>query len=147
MHSNEILACLGRADDSREVTQILAALEVKKKIKLPRDEDAAYVEMPKQGLALIFRPEGPKTSRLALTAVKFYSDAEKGYAAFTGELPKRLSFADTKAETHKKLGEPTEVNDAMRLDVWRSKETVLAVKYAKDTQRIGVITVQCPAGD
>lgn len=143
MNCEEFQICLGRTVDSPEVVRILAALEPKK-IRVPRDEDEAYVEWPKKGLALIFRHSDPKRRQLTLVAVKFYSDTEHGYVAFSGELPRKLSFADSRMDAHKKLGKPTEINEAMRLDVWRTEERVLALKYDRATHRVGVITLQPP---
>lgn len=42
----------------------------------------ARIDLPEQGLSLIFLPEGPKTGKLALAAVQFVSDAEEGFKTF-----------------------------------------------------------------
>jgi len=144
MDSKDFIASLRKPDDSPEVSRLLNALAVTKKLKMPKDDIEARVSLPKNGVTLIFKPEGPKSSRLVLAAVQFYSDAEKGYTIFPGALPDKLSFSDKQADVIRKLGKPTESKKAFRLDRWRYKDTVWTIKYAKDDGRIGVITVHAP---
>ena len=142
MHSNDFIAALGKGEETPEVQRIFSAFGVTKKLKMPRDDIEARVDLPKDGLSLVFEPEGPKTSRLLFTAVQFLSDAEQGYKSFTGGLPGNLAFTDTQAEVHAKLGKPAESKKAFRLDRWKPNGTKLTVEYGKDDPRIGVITVE-----
>jgi hypothetical protein len=147
MDSKDFIASLGKIDDSREVTGLLAALGVKKKLKMPKDDVEARIDLPKQGLSLIFEPEGPKTSRLAFVAVQFFSDAEEGFKIFKGELPGKLLFTDKQTEVREKLGKPAESKKQFRLDRWKVKGLVLTVEYAKEDGRIGAITIEVPDRD
>lgn len=144
MHSNDFVSCLGKPEDAPEVQSLLTALGVTKKLKMPKDDIEARVDLPKQGLALIFEPEGPKSSRLVLNGLQFYSDAEKGYKSFQGELPGKLLFSDSQAEVHAKLGKPVESKKAFRLDRWKPKGLLLTVEYAKEDHRIAVVAVELP---
>ena len=145
MDSNEFIACIGKYEDAPEVQRVLTAVGCTKKLKMPKDDIDVRVSMPKLGLSMIFGPEGPKSSRLILSAVQFVSDTEKGHKSFSGELPAKLLFSDLKADARTKLGAPEEEDDDLRLDIWPFGKLKLAIDYAKDApHRVGVITVQLP---
>lgn len=144
MDSSDFLACLGKPDTAPEVQKVLGTVGVTKKLKMPKDDIEARADLPRLGLSLIFKPEAPKSSVLIFQAVQFFSDAEKGYKNFDGPLPDRLTLADTQADVRAKLGKPTEVKAALRLDRWKKPDRVLTVEYAKESLRIGAITVHIP---
>lgn len=144
MHANDFVSCIGKPEDAPEVQALLAALGVTKKLKMPKDDIEARLDLPKQGLSLIFEPENPKSSRLVLTATQFLSDAHEDYKSFQGTLPGNLLFSDSQAEAHAKLGKPGRSKKAFRLDAWTFDGLDLTVEYAKKDLRIGAITVQLP---
>ena len=144
MKTEDFSACLRKTDDSPEITALLTQLGVKKKPKMPKDDIEARVDLPKQGLSLIFKPEGPKTSKLALAAVQFISDLEEGYKTFAGTLPDKLQFGDTQAEVIKKLGKPTESKKQFRLDRWKTKTLVRTAEYSKEGLKLSMFTVHAP---
>lgn len=144
MKTDDFIACLRKADDSPEITALLAQLGVKKKPKMPKGDIEARVDLPKQGLSLIFLPEGPKTSKLVLAAVQFLSDLEEGYKTFAGALPDKLKFGDTQAEVLKKLGKPSESKKQFRLDRWKTKTLVTTAEYSKAELRLSTLTMHAP---
>lgn len=144
MHANDFISCVGKPEDAPEVRALLAALGVTKKVKMPKDDIEARVDLPRQGLSLIFEPEGPKSSRLVFSAVQFLSDSNEGYKSFKGTLPHNLLFSDAQAEARAKLGKPGESKKAFRLDRWKLDGLKLTVEYAKTDLRIGAITVESP---
>lgn len=145
MDSASLIACIGKPEDAPEVQKLLAAIGFTKALKMPRDDIDVRATAPNLGLSLIFRPEGPKSSRLILSAVKFNSDTEKGNKRFAGALPANLQFSDLKANARAKLGKPEDEDEDLRLDIWSLGQLRLAIKYAKDAPNpIGVVTVQLP---
>jgi hypothetical protein len=144
MNSNDIITCLGKSEDTPEVQNLLNAVGVTKKLKMPRDDIEARADLPKLGLSLIFKPEKPKSSLLVFYAVQFFSDAEKGYISFAGTLPSHLLLTDTQSEVRGKLGKPSETKAALRLDRWKQSNYVLTIEYSKESLSIGVITVHIP---
>ena len=131
---------LRKPADSVEVQAILSALGVTKPPKMPRDDIEARVSLPKNGLNLIFQPEASKKS-LVLTAFLLFSDSEKSYSSFAGELPSGLAFADTRKEVAEKLGKPIKSDEVLRWDKWKNKDNILKVKYAKEYGRVEVISI------
>jgi hypothetical protein len=146
MHCNDFIFCLRKPADAPEVQSLLAAVGFTKVLKMPKDDIEARADLPKQGLSMIFEPEGPKSSRLVFTGVQFFSDAEQGYKCFAGELPGNVLFSDSQDEVHAKLGKPGESKKAMRLDGWKFDGLLLTVEYAKD-KRIAMIAVEVPPAD
>lgn len=144
MDSNELIACIGKPEDSPEVKNMLAAVGVTKKLKMPKDDIEARADLPKQGLSLIFEPESRKSSLLLLTGVQFFSDAEQGFKTFQGTLPGNLLFSDSQTEVHAKLGKPFETKKAMRIDGWKFDRLLLTVEYAKKDHRIAMVAVEIP---
>jgi hypothetical protein len=144
MNSKEIIACLRKVDDSPDVAELLTTLNVKKKLRIPKDDIEARIDLPKQGLSLIFKPAGSKTSELIFTAVQFFSDSEEGYVNFQGELPCNLLFSDTQTEVRKKLGKPVESLKQRRRDRWEREGLVLTVKYSQEDGRVAMISFHVP---
>lgn len=145
-NSEDFRTCLGLSDEAPNVVRLLTALELRKKVRVPRGETQAFVALPKKGVCLVFEPEGPKTSRLTLIAAQLYSDAEAGFTRYPGTLPGGLDFSDSQAAARAKMGKPTEVNRSLRLDVWERDEYVVVATYTRDLKRIAMITLQRPVG-
>ncbi len=147
MDSEEFVACVGKPEDAPEVQRLFAAIGFKKKLKMPKDDIDARIDLLKQGVTLIFEPEGPKSSRLVMSGVQFFSDAEEDYKTFQGALPGQVLFSDTQAEVLAKLGKPSFSKKALRYDAWRSSGRLLTVGYAKKDQRISMVSVELPSED
>ena len=145
MNSDELVACIGKSEDSPEVEAILEKIGVTKKLKMPKDDIEARVDLPKQGMSLIFEPEDKKSSVLILTGVQFFSDAEQGFTSFQGVRPGSVLCSDTQAVVHSKLGKPVETKKAMRIDGWKVDGLLLTVEYAKKDFRIAMIAVEIPS--
>jgi len=103
-----------------------------KKLKMPKDDIDARLSLPRSRPLAGFQAGGPKTSKLALVSVPLYSDAEKGYTGFRGELPGKLLFSDTQAEARRRLGTPAESKKQFRLDRWKLDGIVVTVQFAKE---------------
>jgi hypothetical protein len=144
MDASEFVACIGKPEESPEVQSMLASVGVKKKLKMPRDDIEARIDLPKQGLSLIFVPADPKSSQLTFNGVQFFSDAEQGFKSFAGVLPGNVLFSDSQPEVHAKLGKPAETKKAMRIDGWKFHGLLLTVEYAKKDQRIAMVAVEIP---
>jgi hypothetical protein len=145
MDSKEFIACIGKPEDAPEVQRVLAGIGFTKKLKMPKDDIDARVTMPQMGLSLVFKPEGPKSSRLVLNAAQFISDTEKGNMSFPGALPAKLVFSDGQVEARVKLGKPFDTKPALRRDIWKLENLNLAIKYSKDApHKIAVVTVEIP---
>jgi hypothetical protein len=144
MDSNDFIAHLGKAYDAPEVQRLLAAVGVTKKLKMPKDDIEARADLPKLGLSLIFKPEGPKSSVLIFQAAMFLSNDNKGYTSYSGALPAQLLWTDKPAEVRVKLGKPTESKAALRLDRWTTPDQILTIEYAKESKRIHCVTVHIP---
>jgi hypothetical protein len=145
MDSDQIIACLGKLEPATEVQQLLRALGVVKKLRMPKDDIEARADLPELGLSLIFKPSSPKSSVLFFQAVQFFSDMEDGYKNFAGALPNQLQLTDTQTEVRSKLGRPTETKAAFRLDRWMSPDRITTIEYAKKSGRISAVTVHVPA--
>lgn len=145
MESQELVACVGKAEDAPEVQRMLKAVGVTTKLKMPKDDNEVRLSLTTQGLTLIFEPEGPKTSRLVLSSVMFVSDAEDDYTTYPGALPEGLLFSDTQTEVHAKLGAPDISKPKFRLDMWDRNGLRLAAEYAKpEPQKLAVVSVELP---
>lgn len=145
MNSADLVTCVGKPLESPEVQSLLARLGVNPQIRMPEDDNEARVTLHSLGLALIFKPEEEKSSRLELETVQFVSSEEEGFTSFAGELPGGLSFNDTQADAQRKLGEPMHSDEELRLDVWAFGELELSIDYAKDApHRASTIGVAPP---
>jgi len=140
MDAEDFMRVLGKTDDSPEIAKLLSDYGVKKKPRIPLDEDEVMIELKKQGVVLVFeRTTEPKSSKIQLAGVQLYSDAEKGYRNFPGKLPRGLKLSDTRSEVLKKLGKPTKSRAALKIDIWKYADHRIAVEYAKDADRINVV--------
>ena len=145
MDQTTIVSCIGKAEDAPDVQQVLAALGATKKLKMPPDDIDVRHSLHDQGLCLVFKPEGPKSSRLILNAVQFVSSCEEGYSTFAGALPGGLSFSDGPPQANAKLGEPFFSKPKLRREIWNYGVLQLAVNYSRqEPQRIAVVTVELP---
>lgn len=142
---DEYVSCIGKAEDAPEVQKLLASLGIFTKLKMPQDDIDVRHRLPELGISLIFKPEGPQSSRLICNAVQFISDTEHGYTTFAGDLPAQLQFSDGPVEVHVKLGAPHIAKPKLRLDIWQLQGLRLAINYTKDQpHHISVLTIQLP---
>jgi hypothetical protein len=145
MDGDKLVSAIGKPQDAAEVQEILASVGVKKPLKMPQDDIEARVELPREGLSLIFKPEGPKTSRLVFHSVIFYSKSEHGYSSFSGKLPFDLNLADSQTHVHTKLRKPTDGVPRLRREIWKVDGLQLAIQYKKERpQEIANVTVGLP---
>jgi hypothetical protein len=66
MKAREFSVCIGKFDNAPEIQRLLAQIAAAKKLKMPKDSLNARINLPAQGLSLVFKSEGPKSSRLVL---------------------------------------------------------------------------------
>jgi hypothetical protein len=145
MDGNEFVACIGKPEDAPEVEAMLAAVGVKKKLKMPKDDIEARVDLPEQGLSLIFEPEGRKSSRLVFNGVQFFSGTGRHYKRFAGALPADLQFSTTQSEARGKLGKPFKTLPKLRRDIWKLKDLQLAITYTDEAPHVvAELTVEVP---
>jgi len=145
MDAEGFVPFLGKTDASPEVAKLLASLGVKKQPKLKKGDLYVYVQLPKNGLVLVFREsDDPKTSQIFLAGVQLYSEAEDGFKNFAGKLPGGVVFSDTKAEVRKKLGKPTRSKEQLRTDYWEKKGHVLSVEYTRETGEVQTVDLSVP---
>jgi len=139
MNAQELVPYLGKTAESQDVTKLLARFGVKKQPRMKRDEIDATVDLEPQGLVLLFRPADDKSSQLKLAEVQIYSDMEEGFTSFGGQLPRGLTFADSRADAIKKLGKPDLSRRQFRLETWYGNDSTLTVKFAKGEGRIQML--------
>lgn len=144
MDAKEFVACLGKKDTSPEVVRLLKQLGIQKKLRVPRGDIEARVDLAQHGLSLIFEPRESKSSELTFVAAQFFSDAEKGFATFSGTLPKGLRFSDTQATVRKKLGKPADTTKAPRADIWRTASLQTSVEYSGKAGAISMVACELP---
>ena len=144
MDSKDFLACLRKTENSPEVVHILSGMGVKKKLKVPKGDTEARVDLEKQGLTMIFLPKGPKDSELVLVAVQFFSEEEEDYSTYKGDLPYKINFTDDQAEVRKKLGSPSRTKDFLARDFWDIDKLVLTVEFGGRDGRITMVSFHAP---
>lgn len=146
MNANDFLPYLGKTDDMDEIIKLLAQLGVSKHPKLKKGEMSVFVELPQQGLVLVFsREQEGKTSKLTLTDLQFYSEAfGHGFSSFAGQLPHGLMLTDLKDEVRRKLGEPKVANDEMGVDIWTFDGYNLPVEFRPATGAIRLLHLSLP---
>lgn len=143
MDSDEMVSCVGKAEDDPAVQRLLASLSITKKLKMPKSSIHARHDLPRAGLSLVFKPEAPKSSRLLFRTVQFLSDEEQGYKRYPGALPAGLSFSDGQAEARAKLGSPMDSDEDLRLDIWEFQGRELSINYSYSApHRINAVSVQ-----
>jgi hypothetical protein len=144
MNGDDIISCLRKSSDSPEMVELLNSLKVKKSLKLQRGEDDVRVNLPKQGLSLIFTREAPKTSKMFFSTVQFFSDAQDGFNSFNGDLPRNLVFSDSQIVVRNKLGKPPYPSKELKFDNWENEEFDLTVQYTPDFSRIKMVGFSVP---
>lgn len=123
--------CIGKPEESPEVSKLLKDLGVTKKLKLS-GEDYTRVQVPKLGVSMSFSRVAPKSSKLMLSAFELNAGGKHGVERFKGKLMRGLEFEDTKKEARAKLGKPTQALDDFDLDHWDIHEkTRLSIGYSK----------------
>lgn len=148
MNGKEFVACIGKPEDAPEVQAMLVTVGVTKKLRMPKDDIEARADLPDQGLSLIFKPEGPKSSRLIFSAVQFFSGAGRHYKRFAGLLPADLQFSSTQAEARGKLGKPFKALPKLGRDIWKLQGLLLAISYTDEAPHlVAELTVYMPSKD
>ena len=146
MNADDFLPYLGKTDDSDDIKQLLAGLGVKKHPKLKKGDLDVYVELPKQGLVLIFElPEEGKTSLLALNDVQFYAGVPgQDFSTFAGQLPRGLAFGDSRDDVRRKLGPPDDSDEEMGWDSWDAPDHSLMIEYRRAFVGIALVHLTVP---
>jgi hypothetical protein len=149
VNAEDFISYLGKRDDDPSVKQLLAQLGVNKPPKLKRDEVDVDIELRRQGLILVFESsEDEKSSRLYLNDVQFYSGAAgQGMDAYTGQLPKGLTFDDSRDQVLARLGPPDLPDEDMSTDVWEFDGFCITVEYRAQNTAIGLVHVGAPLED
>jgi hypothetical protein len=143
MDASRFEQCLGKLEESPEVSKLLKDLGVTKKLKPIRGEDVE-VDLPKIGVGLTFAHAEEKSSKLTLTGVEFLPGGD-GDKPFAGALPKGLKFSDSKADVYTKLGPPTIVTEErMRLDHWVVDGIQISVSYSRSLNELTSIIIGVP---
>jgi len=144
MDASRFEKCIGKLEESPEVSQLLKELGVTKKLKPARDEDT-QLGLPKLGLDLGFSREQPESSQLTLIGVEFLTDDGDGGKAYTGGLPRGLAFTDSKQDVYAKLGPPSiPTDESMRMDHWLYDGLQLTVSYARSLEELMSVQVALP---
>jgi hypothetical protein len=95
---------------------------------------------------LAFVPENPKSSKLKLIGIQYYSDVEEGFTTYAGTLPKDLEFSDSPKVARTKLGKPSKIMKDFRLDHWIEGGHQLTVRYRKTMDGIAYVLQGFPPG-
>lgn len=150
MDASRFEKCIGKLEESPEVSALLKDLGVTKKLKPARGGDDTDVELPKLGLDLSFRQAEPKSSKLMFIGVEFLAGGD-GDEPFTGKLPLGLDFSDSKEKVYAKLGKPTKsMGDKLRMDHWVRDGLQYTVRYARSFEALNSVIIARPrvkAGD
>ena len=146
MDAVDFTSCLGKTNDTKEITGMLSSLGVTKQLKASRDGDL-QLELPKTGIILSFELKDRKSSVLQLIGVQFYTAAQGGFTTFAGPLPKGLTFADSPKEVLKKLGKPTSSKKQFRIEHWLHGSYQLSVQYTKSNDAIALVLLSLLPGE
>jgi hypothetical protein len=139
---------IGKPSDSPEVTQLLSELSAPKP-RLKKKDVTTYVALPKLGIDLAFNDEAHHAKRkdiaigegaLILVSVALRSNVPK-YTDYAGPLPQGLSFGDTQAQVHQKLGAPKELHDFLPVEFWAVKRCKLSVTYDEKKTKVEEVSV------
>jgi hypothetical protein len=136
MDAHDFEICLGKTEDTPEVSRLLATLGVRKKLRPSKEEGYVNLEFPKLGLLLTFEPAEPKSSILLLSGIQYCADAEEGFTSFAGALPGGLTFSDSPNVVRRKLGKPSKIQKLDRQDHWIAGGRQLSVRYNKSLSGI-----------
>lgn len=136
MNAVDFVPFLGKGSDSAQVKQLLSALGVTKAPACAGDEVEVYVEVPHLGVVLVFeKPESTTALPLTLADVQFSSGEG---AAFSGALPEGLSFEDSQAVAHQKLGPADGAVDGV-FDCWQRDGYFINLEYEPRFTSIRVV--------
>ena len=151
MDAFQIEQCIGKLEDSVEVSQLLKELGVTKKLK-PNGAEDTVVKLESLGLRLTFQRATPKTSQLKLLGVQFVTEGN-GFKAYAGALPWGLKWSDSKQDVYAKLGKPMPLDDDdddddedidMRIDNWVKSGVQATVKYSLDHSELKWVILAIP---
>ncbi|HEY0709772.1 MAG TPA: hypothetical protein VGG33_23365 [Polyangia bacterium] len=142
MDAQELEAVFRRPEDDPDVIKIFEALGITKRPKVV--DNVAEIILKDRGLRLAMRPEGPKSSRLILSSLTFFSGATDNYTPFAGALPKGLVFGDNQVSARAKLGEPSDSVPEFRMDHWIFGDRRLTLKYRQADGTIHSVIIGLP---
>jgi hypothetical protein len=147
---------LGKPVDSPEVKVFLVNLDATENLEIDPDDGTAYISREELGFSLLFKEAGwiknpsyaslPKNT-LVFVSCFYYAEGHEGYRQFSGELPRGLSFSDSRDDVHKKLGPPSwqrERNGRVISEKWVFGDRSLHVTYSRNTGKIAVIVFGIP---
>lgn len=144
MDAEQFELAMGKPEESPEVSDLLKALGVTKKLKLG-PEGYTVLDLPDHGLVLSFKPVEAKTSRLKLTGVQFMAGTDKKFKPYAGTLPRGLSFGDSQKEARAKLGKPTKIMKDFNIDRWEEGGRLLSITYKKKpSDGLGIVQLHFP---
>ncbi len=146
MNAEDFIPYIGKTDDTSEIKTLLDNLGIKKHPKLKKGDTDVYVEIPDQGIVLIFElPENEKTSLLTLADVQLYSGfPNQGAGTFFGDLPSGIEFSDSRKNIIKKLGNPSMSNEEMMIDFWNFPNHSIIIEYLKNYTGIALLHISLP---
>ncbi|HEY9199450.1 MAG TPA: hypothetical protein VIR60_08790 [Gammaproteobacteria bacterium] len=146
--------CIG--EPALRVGLLREQVDISKCPPLPEGEYRTYLEMPDQGVSLVFTDEAMFLGKgqqaigsgpLFFSGLFLYSQGKDGYDQFRGQLPEGLEFADSRATVLAKLGEPSwqrkKSDGSVAAERWERSGKRLHITYTNDA-RIEIISVQVP---
>jgi hypothetical protein len=153
------LELLGKQADSREVEDALNQLGTLHRPKLgdedeqERERHYDWVTVKRRGVEFGFADaayfaalpqERWRTEGLSLVEICFYSDTRPEVRRYSGELPFRLSLADSQASTREKMSSFENTRRSYKTDFWQVEELEVVVDYLTDRSRIDSVMVELP---
>jgi len=92
----------------------VVAITQKSPEKIERYEHTGFVDLPPQGLSVIFKQApwvvalspGQDRTQLIVCAVHFHGEGHENHVAYRGCLPGQIDFGDSETEVVAKLGNP-----------------------------------------
>lgn len=106
-----LTALLGKGRNSPEVERLKKMLSEKPEEASFEFDKVHFYMWKSKGLSLRFNSE-------KLTGVLMYAGEIDGFKPYDGELPAKLSFADTRATVEEKLGKPEVSGGGGRIPFW-----------------------------
>ncbi len=140
----ELIKFFGHKIDSKEIATFLSKLKAKLPKAVIKDGEFRLV-VADDGLALIFTvPQGQSgKENLTLQTIQIFpkSPGNGIKEPYLGTLPGGVLLTEGQKEFREKLGEPTEVRDKFRMDVWNIGSQRFTVQYTKDMGAVNYINI------
>jgi hypothetical protein len=141
IESDVLLVQIGKPVEEPALRALLNELGVP--AKGPRLENRFGEHTAKDaGIVLFFRTAAQPDGRVlpVLTDVQFSAKGFGGGPPYTGQLPFGISFADTRAATHERLGPPASTAQLAVNDRWTLGERYLTIDFLRDGSAIKKVT-------